>query len=124
MTRKQSPLLRIRDYVLVPLVLSFILLFINQAISMGIAEVTTFTIYFTQEFFIFWLIATVIFSVGFHIRSLIIVSITSLLVVTGMLAGYENFTLFNAFSTLVCSYLSFHIGAMEKKIKTILNYPF
>lgn len=115
MTKKQSPLLRIRDYFLLPLALAFILLLINQAVAMGINETSIFKSYFTKEFFIFWPIATIMFSVGFHLRSLMLVAITSLLVVTGMLGGYSNLTLFNAFAILVCSYLSFQIGVREDK---------
>tara|TARA_R110002111_G_scaffold5639_5_gene26931 strand:- start:648 stop:1175 length:528 start_codon:yes stop_codon:yes gene_type:complete len=80
MTKKQSPLLRIRDYFLLPLVLAATLLIANQVTVMGLKNEASYMSLFDRNFFTFLPLATIGLSIGMNKKNLLIIFATSLLI--------------------------------------------
>jgi hypothetical protein len=80
MTKKQSPLLQLRDYFLLPFLFATILLILNQITVMGLENGKNLLSLINKTFVTLLLIATIGFSIGVARSSLLIIFATSLLV--------------------------------------------
>jgi|GEM_PF-3312140 len=79
MTRKQLPLHKIRDYVLVPLLFATLLVIANQITVMGLKSDASYMSLFNTDFFTVLPLATIGLSIGMKRMNLLIIFTTTLL---------------------------------------------